>query len=138
MTMKTTMKTLIGAATVAALLRAAPAAAQAVPDSLPEGVTAAMVKQGHDLFLGAGLCLACHGVDAKGAIGPDLTDTVWIHHHGSYLELVAQITRGIPDSESVSGSIMPPRGGSSLTDAEVRAVAAYVWTLSRRRPRGDR
>lgn len=133
-----TMKSLIGVAALAAALQAPPVVAQGKPDSLPEGVTPAMVMKGRDLFLGPGLCIACHGVDAKGAIGPDLTDTVWIHHRGSYLELVAQISRGIPDSESVSGSIMPPRGGSSLTDDEVRAVAAYVWTLSRRRPRENR
>jgi hypothetical protein len=26
--------------------------------------------------------------------------------------------------------MMPPRGGAALTDAQVRAVAAYVWSLS--------
>ena len=105
--------------------------AQAVPDSLPGGVTPAMVAKGRELFAGTGLCVACHGFDAKGAIGPDLTDTVWVHPDGSYLSLVARITRGVADSESVTGSIMPPRGGSSLTDEEIRAVAAYVWSLSR-------
>ncbi len=28
------------------------------------------------------------------------------------------------------GQIMPPRGGSGITDEPVRAVAAYVWSLS--------
>jgi hypothetical protein len=26
--------------------------------------------------------------------------------------------------------MMPPRGGSSISDPQVQAVAAYVWTLS--------
>ena len=28
------------------------------------------------------------------------------------------------------GAIMPPKGGSAITDDQVKAVAAYVWTLS--------
>jgi len=106
--------------------------AQAVPDSLPAGVTKAMIAEGRKLFTGAGLCMACHGMDAKGGgVGPNLTDTVWIHHKGSFDEIVAQVTRGIPADETDSGAMMPPRGGSSLNDDQIRAVAAYVWSLSR-------
>lgn len=101
-------------------------------DSLPEGVTPAMVARGKSLFESSGLCFACHGIDGKGTVGANLTDTVWVHHDGSYQALVAQIIRGISDKESKSGTPMPARGGSSLKDDEVRAVAAYVWTLSRR------
>jgi hypothetical protein len=32
--------------------------------------------------------------------------------------------------ESKEGCPMPPRGGSSITDEEVKAVAAYVYSLS--------
>jgi cytochrome c5 len=117
-----------------ALAGVSPAAAQ-LPDSLPPGVTAAMIEKGKQLFGGAGLCMACHGADAKGGpnIGPDLTDTVWVHHKGSYDEIHAQVVAGIGLAESESGSIMPPRGGSGLSDADLRAVSAYVWSLSRRR-----
>lgn len=121
---------------LSSVLLAAPASAaraQSSPDSLPPGVTAAMIEQGRKLFGGAGLCLACHGPDGKGSVGPDLTDTVWVHHKGRYEEIVAQVTRGIPAEESKSGVVMPPRGGSSLKDDEIRAVSAYVWSLSRRR-----
>ncbi|MGH7562418.1 MAG: c-type cytochrome [Gemmatimonadales bacterium] len=121
------------AAVVAATLMAPALAAQAPRDSLPNGVTAERIARGRDLFLGAGLCMACHGADAKGAVGPDLTDTLWQHHKGSYEEIYAQLVRGIPAEESKSGTLMPPRGGSSLTDDELRAVAAYVWSLSRRK-----
>ncbi len=113
------------------LAGAGSAGAQAVPDSLPPTVTAAMVAKGRELFVGPGLCVACHGFDGTGAIGPDLTDTMWLHPDGSYLALVARIIHGVPDSESVSGTAMPPKGGSALTDDEVRSVAAYVWSLSR-------
>jgi len=111
-------------------------AGQSLPDSLPPGVTAKMIADGQKLFTGPGLCMACHGMDAKGGgIGPNLTDTVWIHHKGSFEEIVAQVTRGIPSDETESGAMMPARGGSSLNDEQLRAVAAYVWSLSRRRGR---
>lgn len=100
-------------------------------DSLPEGVTPSMVNAGKDLFGGRGLCLTCHGPDAKGGLGPDLTDTEWLHGEGRFTEIVARILLGVPDEDSITGQSMPPKGGSTLTDQEVRAVAAYVWTLSR-------
>jgi len=100
-------------------------------DSLPPGVTAAMVAKGKKIFGGAGLCLACHGPKGEGALGPNLTDTTWLHHDGSFSALVKQITEGIDEKVSKTGQVMPPRGGSSLNDEDVKAVAAYVWTLSR-------
>ena len=105
------------------------------PDSLPPGVTPAMIAKGKELFQGPGICIACHGLDAKGAGGPDLTDQVWLHNKGTFPEIVAQILEGISEEKSKSGQPMPPRGGSSLDDGEVRAVAAYVWSLSHQKPR---
>jgi mono/diheme cytochrome c family protein len=105
-------------------------AAQAT-DSLPEGVTVEMVAKGKKIFGGAGLCMACHGPQGKGLTGPNLTDTTWLHHDGSYAALVKQITEGIDDKASKTGVIMPPKGGSGISDEDVKAVAAYVWTLSR-------
>jgi len=105
-----------------------PVRAQAA-DSLPPGVTAAMITNGKKLFGGAGLCMACHGPQGKGLTGPDLTDATWLHHDGSYDALVKQITEGIDEKASKTGQTMPAKGGSSISDDDVRAVAAYVWTL---------
>jgi mono/diheme cytochrome c family protein len=119
--------------TILLLLPAALAAQSSAPGGpLPAGVTADMIAKGKELFQGGGLCMACHGMDGKGSVGPDLTDTVWLHHKGSYEEIVAQVIKGIPEDQSKSGAMMPPRGGSALSDEEIRAVAAYVWSLSRR------
>jgi mono/diheme cytochrome c family protein len=109
-------------------------AAQSSPPAqpLPAGVTADLIAKGKELFQGSGLCMACHGMDGKGSVGPDLTDTLWLHHKGSYEEIIAQVITGIPEDQSKSGAVMPPRGGSTLSDEEIRAVAAYVWSLSRR------
>ena len=116
------------------LLLPAALAAQSSPPAppLPAGVTPDMIAKGKELFQGSGLCMACHGMDGKGSVGPDLTDSLWLHHKGSYEEIIAQVLKGIPEDQSKSGAVMPPRGGSALSDEEIRAVAAYVWSLSRR------
>jgi len=106
------------------------AAAQGT-DSLPPGVTATMVKEGASVFRGPGMCIVCHGPDGKGAVGPNLTDAIWLHSKGTYDDIVKQVTSGVPVKESTNGIPMPPKGGSAITEAQVKAVAAYVWTLSR-------
>lgn len=118
---------------VAAFALATPSALAAQTDSTPAEATAKAVADGKKLFEGAGLCLACHGVDAKGGIGPNLTDDQWLSGTGSFAEIVARIRRGVDVADSKSGQIMPPMGGASLSESQVKAVAAYVWTLSHRR-----
>ena len=115
---------------ILALLAAAPASAQAQAAKLPEGVTPAMIEKGQAIFTGAGLCYACHGKEAQGVVGPNLTDAEWLHGKGEYEEIVAIVTKGIPQAEAKKGIAMPPKGGSSISDDDVKAVAAYVWSLS--------
>jgi len=112
--------------------QAAPEAAAPAAGELPEGVTPAMVAEGDSLFHGAGICLTCHGPDAKGipGLGVNLTDQEWLHSDGSYDAIVHQIMTGVTATESKSGVAMPPKGGSTITDDQVKAVAAYVYSLS--------
>ncbi|HXV86816.1 MAG TPA: cytochrome c [Gemmatimonadales bacterium] len=119
--------------TVGLLVTAFGAAQAQQADSLPPGVTAKMVTDGAGLFKGAGLCTACHGADGKGVpnLGPDLTDAKWLHSKGSYTEIVKQIMDGVAADKSTTGIVMPPKGGSSLTEDQVKWVAAYVWSMSR-------
>ena len=113
---------------------AAPQAAAIPAGELPPGVTQAMVEEGNTIFHGAGLCATCHGADAKGVpgLGADLSDSTWLHSDGSYDAIVKQIMEGVPANVSKSGSAMPPKGGSSLTDDQAKAAASYVWSLSRK------
>jgi mono/diheme cytochrome c family protein len=105
----------------------APPAASAPADGPP---SPELIAQGDKIFHGAGNCYACHGTNAQGSVGPNLTDAEWIHSKGSYEEIVAQITKGVPKEEAKSGIMMPPRGGSTISDEDVKAVAAYVYSLS--------
>lgn len=100
-----------------------------VQDSLPAGVTADMLDTGKQLYGGAGLCAACHGANGEGGVGPNLMDDEWLHSDGSFDAIVNQIAQGVPANESKSGVPMPPKGGSNLTDEQIRAVGAYVWSL---------
>src|SRR5437868_102046 len=64
-------------------------------------------------------CADCHGIDAKGVHGPDLTV---IFANGSTDDRVVEtIRRGVPGSE------MP---ASNAPDAELRAIVAYLHSIS--------
>jgi mono/diheme cytochrome c family protein len=98
--------------------------------ALPEGVTAAMVTTGTELFDGVGVCYTCHGPDGAGTgLAPNLGDAVWLHSDGSYPALVKQIKEGVPQPKE---SIIPmlPMGGAQITDEQIAAIAAYVWSIS--------
>jgi len=100
---------------------------------LPEGVTMAMVEEGKGLFGGAGICMSCHAPDGSGVpnLGADLTDDEWVHSDGSFEGILASVTNGVNADVSTSGIPMPAKGGSSITDDQVKAIAAYVWTLDK-------
>jgi mono/diheme cytochrome c family protein len=106
---------------------------EATPQELPEGVTAAMVEEGKGIYGGAGICMSCHGATGEGipSLGADLTDDEWLHVDGSYESIVSNIMKGVTAQESSSGVPMPAKGGTAITDDQVKAVAAYVWTLSK-------
>jgi mono/diheme cytochrome c family protein len=112
------------------LLVAAPAARA---QDLPEGVTQEMIEQGKTVFTGVGICTACHGPEGKGLpnLGANLTDDEWLHSDGSYQGIIATIEAGVSSDESSTGTVMPPKGGSSISDEQLKAVAAYVWSLSK-------
>lgn len=108
------------------------AASEAMPQELPEGVTQAMVDEGKAIYNGAGICMSCHGPNGEGIpnLGANLTDDEWLHIDGSYESIIQNILNGVTAQESSSGVPMPAKGGTAITDEQVRAVAAYVWTLS--------
>lgn len=52
-----------------------------------------------------------------------------MQNDGSYEGIVETVMNGVSGEESSSGTPMPPKGGSGITDEQVRAVAAYVYSL---------
>ena len=115
---------------VVAALALAGAGQAAAQEAAPAGVTPAAIAKGDTIYHKAGLCYACHGSNAEGAVGPNLTDAEWLHGDGSYDMIVATVTAGVPADKAKKGIPMPPKGGSSITEEEIKAVAAYVYSLS--------
>jgi glucose/arabinose dehydrogenase/mono/diheme cytochrome c family protein len=101
--------------------------------SVPAGATQEMVALGDRIYhgqVGGASCTGCHGSDGKGTpLGPDLTDQKWLWSDGSYAGIVKTITTGVAQPKEYR-SPMPPMGGAQLTDDQVKAVAAYVWSMS--------
>jgi cytochrome c5 len=101
----------------------------------PSAVTPASIALGDSIFHARG-CRNCHGPDAKGrANGPDLTSGKFLQVNGSYDGFVRIITDGVPVTAVKDTShkrAMPARGGAPtpLTDDQIKAVAAFVWSLN--------
>ncbi len=102
---------------------------------VPPGATAAEIAQGARIFHGqvdSGTCAGCHGSNAKGSpIAPDLTSGKWLWGDGSLASITRIIQNGVPDPKNYR-SPMPPEGGVQLSEADLKAVAAYVWAISHR------
>ena len=100
------------------------------PAALPDGITEQMVEQGRIIFHGRGGCFRCHGKDGAGTLfAPALNAGRHIHFQTeSYREIVDLIRSGVPRPKRYM-TAMPPLGGASLIDEEVRAVAAYVFSI---------
>jgi mono/diheme cytochrome c family protein len=106
-------------------------AAQEPPRPRPAGVTDSSIAWGRELFHGSAHCSQCHGVSARGTDqGPALSGVLWLHGPGTYRWLIEQIGHGLSAHESWSGKPMPSRAWSQMPDADVRAVAAYVWSIT--------
>ncbi|MEA2725271.1 MAG: cytochrome c oxidase cbb3-type subunit [Gemmatimonadales bacterium] len=109
-----------------------PATPQATSEAPSGGASSALIAQGDAVFHGPGNCYACHGSKGEGLVGPNLTDSEWIHSKGTLAEIEAQILHGVPKEESKSGIPMPPKGGATISDEDVKACAAYVHSLSQK------
>lgn len=96
-----------------------------------EGLMRIVTETGHRLF--GDNCAACHGQDGRGGVNfPDLTDGDWLWGDGSPEAIAETMRVGINSAHAESRfSQMPAFGRDQLlTSAEVRSVAAYVYSLS--------
>ncbi len=96
--------------------------------------TPAMLALGDSIFhgkVGAALCYVCHGPAGKGVtgLGPNLTDKEWLNGDGSVAFIEKTVETGVPKPKKAPAP-MPPKGGGQLNESQVKAVAAYVYSLS--------
>ncbi|MDQ8164442.1 MAG: c-type cytochrome [Gemmatimonadota bacterium] len=107
--------------------------AQAAQQAAELAPTPQEIAKGDSIYRGrlaGGTCFTCHQLNAKGLPGlaPDLTDAKWLHGDGSLAFIVATIQKGVAKPKAASAPMLP-RGGTNLTDDQVKAVAAYVYSL---------
>jgi cytochrome c oxidase cbb3-type subunit 3 len=67
------------------------------------------------------LCAPCHREDAGGLVGPNLTDTFWIHGD-TFSDNLKTIWNGVPEKGMVSWK-------GVLQPQDIHAVASYIFTL---------
>ncbi len=82
------------------------------------------IEKGKEIFLRE--CKACHGDQGQGLIGPNFTDTYWIHG-GSINDIFKTIKYGVPEKGMISWQ-------SKLSPANMRDVASYIYTLEGTNP----
>lgn len=112
-----------GAFAVLALLLSASARGDDEPTNPYAGDAAAAVD-GKRLFLKAG-CYACHGHEAEGAVGPDLTDDEWI-----FRPTDAMIFNTIANGRR--GTVMAPFA-DQLTPDEIWRIVEFLRQRNRER-----
>lgn len=80
---------------------------------------ASAIEDGHRLFIAMN-CAGCHGYDAKGNMGPDLTDPYW-RYGGTPSGIYNSIYEGRP--------LGMPAWGRALPAQDIWKVVAYLQSL---------
>ena len=80
---------------------------------------AAVLETGRQSY--AKYCAPCHRVDGGGLVGPNLTDTYFIHG-STYADSVKIIWDGVPAKGMITWKTV-------LKPDEIQAVASYIYTL---------
>jgi cytochrome c oxidase cbb3-type subunit III len=71
-------------------------------------------------------CLACHGAEGQGGVGPNLTDAYWLHG-GSVKEIFHTITEGVPEKGMISWK-------KSLNPIQIQHVVSFMETFKGTKP----
>jgi cytochrome c oxidase cbb3-type subunit 3 len=84
------------------------------------------VESGKVLF--TQYCVACHGANAEGKVGPNLTDAYWLHG-GDVKAVFHTITEGVPEKGMIPWK-------KQLNPLQVQQVASYILSLQGSNPAG--
>lgn len=75
------------------------------------------------------VCAACHGMDAKGVVGPSLIDDEWIHGNTDAV-IYEKVMKGIGAEEAKLGRGPMPAHENSLGSEKVYQVMAWLASKS--------
>jgi mono/diheme cytochrome c family protein len=94
-------------------LQAGAAGSAAAQTAGPTAASPAQIAKGDTIFHKTGLCYACHGSNAEGTVGPNLTDAEWIHGDGSVAMIAATVTAGVPKEKPSPAFRCRPRAAAA-------------------------
>jgi cytochrome c oxidase cbb3-type subunit 3 len=89
---------------------------------------ATTVSRGREAFTAN--CVACHGANGGGGIGPNLTDNAWLHG-GAPDRIYRTVTTGVPSKQM-------PAWGSQLGPDRVQSIVAFLLTIRNSNVAGGR
>lgn len=72
------------------------------------------------------LCVACHGQNGEGLVGPNFTDEYWVHG-GDIKDLFKTIKYGVPEKGMISWS-------AQLRPSDMQKVASFILTFQGTNP----
>lgn len=72
-------------------------------------------------------CASCHGVDGGGLIGPNLTDSYWIHGQGTKVGIINVIAKGVLEKGM-------PAWEQLMGEEELIQVSSFVYSLKGKKP----
>lgn len=73
-------------------------------------------------------CVACHGQQGQGGVGPNLTDEYWLHG-GSVKAVFHTITEGVPEKGMMSWK-------RQLNPLQIQQLTGYILSLQGTKPAG--
>ncbi len=82
------------------------------------------LEAGKTVYLAS--CVACHGAEGQGGVGPNMTDKFWIHG-GSINDVFKIIKYGAPEKGMISWK-------SQLSPKVIQNVSSYILTLQGTNP----
>lgn len=85
--------------------------------------TPEVIASGEQIYQRA--CVACHGGNLEGGVGPALNDGEWLHSNKES-DLYPLIVNGVGAGQSITGVIMPAKGGAAVSDQEIWHVVYYL------------
>jgi mono/diheme cytochrome c family protein len=103
------------------------------PGQLPENVSDEEGREGRRVYREG--CVMCHGEEGEGTqLGPSLVDGEWRLAEGGSFEAITQVVQGGVEEPEEFPVPMPSAEAARLSPEQVRAVAAYAYSLGRRQP----
>jgi cytochrome c oxidase cbb3-type subunit III len=103
----------------AAVKNAAMTRFEASIPTLAPSVDPLVLETGRQIY--AKYCAPCHRADGGGLVGPNLTDSYWIHG-SNFSDNVSVIWNGVPAKGMITWK-------ASLKPDQVFSVASYIYTL---------